>query len=68
MLPALNEPIALPSRSPALNSTSPRPTLAIRDLSRLIDDIRRARVKFEPQEDEESPVDLEMVIGVDPRD
>jgi hypothetical protein len=68
MLPALNEPTSLPACSLAPYSASSRPTLAIRDLSRLMDEIRRVRVRFEPQDHAQPPADLEMVVGADPRD
>jgi len=68
MLPALNDPKSLPASPTAHAISPPRQTLAIRELSRLIADIRYARTQFEPLDADEPQVDLEMVIGADPRD
>jgi hypothetical protein len=68
MLPALNDPKTLPKSLPVQTETPPRPTLAIRELSRLIADVRRARTQFESLDEDQPMVDLEMVVGADPRD
>jgi hypothetical protein len=68
MLPALNDPKFLPTSLTVQTAAPPRPTLAIRELSRLIADVRRARCQFESLDEDQPTIGLEMVIGADPRD
>jgi hypothetical protein len=58
----------LTTKQTAAHSAAPRQTFAIRELSKLIADIRRSRAQFEPVEAAEQPVQMELVVGADPRD
>jgi hypothetical protein len=64
----LNEAQDLPAAAPLSAPLAPQKSLAIRDLSRLIADIRRARIQFERVDETATTVPLEAVMGADPRD
>jgi hypothetical protein len=68
MHPVLNDPNSLPAVAPRAAAIAPRPTLAIRELSKLIADIRMTRLQFQEPNEVQAPVPLEMVVGNDPRD
>ena len=66
----MNAELTDPASSPtnASRVASLPPTVAIRELSKLIADIRTRRMQFQNTVEEQAPVPLEMVVGGDPRD
>ena len=68
MLTLPNQTESQATKSPAATFAAPQSTFGIRELSKLIADIRRTRAQFEPTEATDRPVPLELVVGADPRD
>lgn len=68
MRPILNEPNDLPAAVPVISPPVPHKSLAIRELSKLIADIRLARAQFQRCDQKSREVSLETVVGADPRD
>lgn len=68
MRPILNEPNDLPAAALLVSSPAPTKSMAIRELSKLIADIRRSRAQFARTGEEPGEISLETVVGADPRD